>query len=195
MPDTLSVTLSALADPTRRAILARLARGEATVNDIAKPFDISLPAVSRHLKVLEGASLSGGPVGWSPGRSRPSTTGCRAIAASGPKASTRWTHISRSLKPRRSASECQTGRRRAPHHAHLRCTGRAGLCALVQAGTYEALDGPGEFHLPRGRDRLPRRRYLPRDDHVAGAWRELVRRRLSRDRREQAARFHLHLGQ
>jgi DNA-binding transcriptional ArsR family regulator len=57
MPDTLSVTLSALADPTRRAILARLARGEATVNEIAKPFDISLPAVSRHLKVLQGAGL------------------------------------------------------------------------------------------------------------------------------------------
>ena len=57
MPDTLSVTLSALADPTRRAILARLARVEATVNEIAKPFDISLPAVSRHLKVLEAAGL------------------------------------------------------------------------------------------------------------------------------------------
>src|SRR5207245_4773129 len=57
MPDTLSVTLAALADPTRRAILARLARGEATVNEIAKPFDFSLPAVSRHLKVLEGAGL------------------------------------------------------------------------------------------------------------------------------------------
>jgi DNA-binding transcriptional ArsR family regulator len=56
-PDTLSVTLSALADPTRRAILARLADGEATVNEIAKPFDISLPAVSRHLKVLEAAGL------------------------------------------------------------------------------------------------------------------------------------------
>jgi DNA-binding transcriptional ArsR family regulator len=56
-PDPLSVTLSALADPTRRAILARLAKGEATVNEIAKPFDISLPAVSRHLKVLEAAGL------------------------------------------------------------------------------------------------------------------------------------------
>jgi DNA-binding transcriptional ArsR family regulator len=55
--DHLSVTLSALADPTRRAILARLAKGEATVNEIAKPFDISLPAVSRHLKVLEAAGL------------------------------------------------------------------------------------------------------------------------------------------
>lgn len=56
-PDPLSATLSALADPTRRAILARLAKGEATVNEIAKPFDISLPAVSRHLKVLEAAGL------------------------------------------------------------------------------------------------------------------------------------------
>ncbi len=56
-PDPLSQTLSALADPTRRAILARLAQGEATVNDLAKPFDISLPAISRHLKVLESAGL------------------------------------------------------------------------------------------------------------------------------------------
>lgn len=55
--DQLSTTLSALADPTRRAILARLSRGEATVNELAAPFDISLPAVSRHLKVLEGAGL------------------------------------------------------------------------------------------------------------------------------------------
>ncbi|MDZ4776774.1 MAG: metalloregulator ArsR/SmtB family transcription factor [Alphaproteobacteria bacterium] len=57
MTDPLSLTLSALADPTRRAILARLASGEATVNEIAAPFDISLPAVSRHLKVLETAGL------------------------------------------------------------------------------------------------------------------------------------------
>src|ERR1700730_3075170 len=56
-PDPLSVTLSALADPTRRAILARLVQGKATVNELAKPFEISLPAVSRHLKVLEGAGL------------------------------------------------------------------------------------------------------------------------------------------
>ena len=57
MPDPLSATLSALADPTRRAILARLVQGEATVNELAEPFEISLPAVSRHLKVLEGAGL------------------------------------------------------------------------------------------------------------------------------------------
>lgn len=55
--DRLSLTFAALADPTRRAILAHLARGEATVGDLARPFDISLPAVSRHLKVLEGAGL------------------------------------------------------------------------------------------------------------------------------------------
>ena len=55
--DPLSSTLAALADPTRRAILARLAEGEATVNELAEPFDISLPAVSRHLKVLEQAGL------------------------------------------------------------------------------------------------------------------------------------------
>jgi DNA-binding transcriptional ArsR family regulator len=55
--DKLSVTLSALADPTRRGILARLATGEATVNELAKPYDMSLAAVSKHLKVLEGAGL------------------------------------------------------------------------------------------------------------------------------------------
>jgi DNA-binding transcriptional ArsR family regulator len=55
--DPLSETLSALADQTRRAILERLAEGPATVNEIAEPFDISLPAISRHLKVLESAGL------------------------------------------------------------------------------------------------------------------------------------------
>jgi DNA-binding transcriptional ArsR family regulator len=55
--DTLSATFAALADPTRRAILARLATGEATVNEIAEPFPVSLQAVSKHLKVLERAGL------------------------------------------------------------------------------------------------------------------------------------------
>jgi DNA-binding transcriptional ArsR family regulator len=53
----LNETFAALADPTRRAILARLARGEAAVGDLARPFDISLPAISRHLRVLERARL------------------------------------------------------------------------------------------------------------------------------------------
>ncbi len=55
--DTLSQTFSALADPTRRAILARLAEGETSVGELAKPFAISAPAISRHLKVLEEADL------------------------------------------------------------------------------------------------------------------------------------------
>src|SRR5213083_641958 len=56
-PDPLSATFAALADPTRRAILARLAEGEATVNQLAAPHAISLPSVSRHLRVLERAGL------------------------------------------------------------------------------------------------------------------------------------------
>src|SRR5215213_5996491 len=55
--DPLSTTFAALADPTRRAILARLAEGEATVNELAAPFEMSLQAVSKHLKVLERAGL------------------------------------------------------------------------------------------------------------------------------------------
>jgi DNA-binding transcriptional ArsR family regulator len=55
--NALDLTFSALADPTRRAILARLAQGEATVGQLAAPFDISPPAISRHLRVLEEASL------------------------------------------------------------------------------------------------------------------------------------------
>src|ERR1051325_5342607 len=55
--DHLSQTFAALADPTRRAILARLASGEASVSELANPFDMSLPAISKHLKVLERAGL------------------------------------------------------------------------------------------------------------------------------------------
>jgi DNA-binding transcriptional ArsR family regulator len=55
--DQLDLTFAALADPTRRAILTRLSEGEATVNELAEPFPVSLPAISRHLKVLERAGL------------------------------------------------------------------------------------------------------------------------------------------
>jgi DNA-binding transcriptional ArsR family regulator len=57
MTDRLSATFAALADPTRRAIIARLAMGETTVNELARPFDMSGPAISKHLKVLENAGL------------------------------------------------------------------------------------------------------------------------------------------
>ena len=73
MPDPLSTTLSALADPTRRAILARLASGEATVTELAEPFAMSLPAVSKHLKVLQRAGLiaRGREAQWRPCRLQP----------------------------------------------------------------------------------------------------------------------------
>ena len=69
-PDRLSATFAALADPTRRAILARLATGEKSVNDLAEPFEMSLPAVSKHLKVLESAGLiaRGREAQWRPCR-------------------------------------------------------------------------------------------------------------------------------
>jgi len=68
--DHLSATLAALADPTRRAILARLALGETSVTELAKPFEMSLPAVSKHLKVLERAGLiaRGRSAQWRPCR-------------------------------------------------------------------------------------------------------------------------------
>lgn len=68
--DHLSVTFSALADPTRRAILARLAKGEASVTELAEPFDLSLPGVSKHLKVLQRAGLiaQGRNAQWRPCR-------------------------------------------------------------------------------------------------------------------------------
>jgi DNA-binding transcriptional ArsR family regulator len=68
--DQLSLTFAALADPTRRAILARLADGEATVNELAEPFAISLQAISKHLKVLERAGLitRGRDAQWRPCR-------------------------------------------------------------------------------------------------------------------------------
>ena len=71
--DPLSTTFAALADPTRRAILARLARGEATVTELAAPFEMSLPAISKHLKVLQRAGLieQGRQAQWRPCRLRP----------------------------------------------------------------------------------------------------------------------------
>ena len=68
--DQLDLTFAALSDPTRRSILTRLAEGEATVNELAKPFAVSLPAISRHLKVLERAGLivRGREAQWRPSR-------------------------------------------------------------------------------------------------------------------------------
>jgi DNA-binding transcriptional ArsR family regulator len=69
-PDRLNATFAALADPTRRAILARLASGEASVTELAEPFEMSMPAISKHLKVLERAGLiaRGREAQWRPCR-------------------------------------------------------------------------------------------------------------------------------
>ena len=79
-PDPLSATFAALADPTRRAILARLALGEATVTELAAPFDMSLPGISKHLKVLQRAGLieQGRQAQWRPCRLTP--TPLRGVA-------------------------------------------------------------------------------------------------------------------
>ncbi len=73
MGDRLSATFAALADPTRRAIIARLAMGETTVSELARPFDMSGPAISKHLKVLENAGLitRGREAQWRPCRIEP----------------------------------------------------------------------------------------------------------------------------
>src|SRR5947209_17890147 len=95
--DQLSVTFAALADPTRRAILARLAQGEASVTELAKPFDLSLPGISKHLKVLQRAGLvrQSRNAQWRPCRleaeglkGRPSGWG--NTGTSGTKASSAW---------------------------------------------------------------------------------------------------------
>jgi DNA-binding transcriptional ArsR family regulator len=72
-PDRLSITFSALADPTRRAILARLALGETSVKELSEPFDLTQPAISKHLKVLEHAGLitRGRSAQWRPCRLEP----------------------------------------------------------------------------------------------------------------------------
>jgi DNA-binding transcriptional ArsR family regulator len=87
MTSNLDATFSALADPTRRAILARLAQGEATVMELAKPFEMTQPAVSQHLKVLEDAGLIAGRVD---GTRRP-----RRLVQAGIEAMDQWLAVVR----------------------------------------------------------------------------------------------------
>lgn len=79
-PDNLTAAFAALADPTRRAIIARLSKGEASVNEIAAPFAMSLPAVSKHLKVLEASGFisRGREAQWRPARLEPK--GMKAVS-------------------------------------------------------------------------------------------------------------------
>jgi DNA-binding transcriptional ArsR family regulator len=88
-PDRLDATFAALAHPARRAILARLASGEASVTELAEPFAMSQPAISRHLRVLERARG-----GSRPGRSRTPPSGSKATAGTGTLSSTVSMHCS-----------------------------------------------------------------------------------------------------
>ena len=99
--ERLNETFAALANPTRRAILARLAQGEATVNELAAPFDMALPTISKHLKVLSKAglisgasSLNTGPVRSTQHPSRSSRPGPSSTGRSGKRGSTGWTSTS-----------------------------------------------------------------------------------------------------
>ena len=105
----LDATFAALADPTRRAILARLTAGEASVLELARPFAMSQPAISKHLKVLEGAGLicaaatrSEGRAGSRPSRSQKPADGWRVTVRSGRPTSSASTPCSMSSKPRGS---------------------------------------------------------------------------------------------
>nr|BFE79854.1 hypothetical protein GCM10020093_024550 [Planobispora longispora] len=130
-PDVLDATFAALADPTRRAILARLREGEATVTELAAPFAMTQPGISKHLRVLERAGLiSRGrdaqrrPCRWRPLRSRTPWTGWRTTAPTGRRATRGWTPCSAN----------STTRGRTPPN------GRSGD---VAAGTGRRADGTG----------------------------------------------------
>ena len=158
-PDPLSATLSALADPTRRAILARLSRGEATVNELAEPFDISLPAVSRHLKVLESAGLisRGREAQWRPCRLE--TEALKGVDDWLSRYRRFWTgsfdKMDAYIAEAQKEGDAQMSARLADDELLITRTFDA-PAALVFAlwsrpGAFEALDGPGRLHLPRGR--------------------------------------------
>src|ERR1700674_1250961 len=107
--DHLSVTFAALADPTRRAILARLASGEKSVTELAEPFELSLPGVSKHLKVLQRAGLitQGRKAQWRPSRpgSKKSRIGWSATGKSGRRASIGWASTWKKHRRRRKRDD------------------------------------------------------------------------------------------
>src|SRR5438105_15676269 len=110
--ERLSETFAALANSTRRAILARLAEGEATVNQLAEPFDRTLPVISKHIKVLERAGLvlrgqraQYRPCAPTPHHSSRSRPGPSSTGPSGRPVSTGWTTTSHNSKPQRKTGE------------------------------------------------------------------------------------------
>lgn len=115
----LDMTFQAIADPTRRAILNQLAQGSATVNELARPFDISLPAISRHLKVMESAGLIRREVEAQHRRCHLETEALRRAAGWLAEFETFWTErfeaLDLYLDETASADEQDTGRKDFPH--------------------------------------------------------------------------------
>ena len=163
--DQLSTTFAALADPTRRAILARLASGEATVNELAEEFPVSLQAASKHLKVLERAGLitRGRTAQWRPSPSRrPAAGGSFGVGRAVPavllgerlrppwRTSPRRTFREDSMMPDLNPS-------RVHHHSRLRCAEGVGVPGVDPARAPDEVVGPARLHHPIGVDQHPTR--------------------------------------
>jgi DNA-binding transcriptional ArsR family regulator len=122
IPLNLDFAFAALADPTRRAILARLAKGEATVMELAGPFEMTQPAISQHLKVLEGAGLIATRVDGTKRPRRLAKAGIDAMdqwLAMLRKATTGWTRFSPTWKQRAHPPSTQRGKRAGRQHGEL----------------------------------------------------------------------------
>ena len=189
--DHLSRTFSALADPTRRAILARLISGEASVTELAQPFEMSLPAISKHLKVLEHAGLivRSRDAQWRPCRleARPlkgASDWLERYRTSGSRASIAWKATSRNCKARRSdvaGSISATADRELVVTRVIDAPRRLVFRAWTQPGAHRALVGTTGLHHHPLRDGHPRRRHLPLRHAIAARHRALETRRLSRN--------------
>src|SRR5215217_7951196 len=158
--DQLSLTFAALADPTRRSILTRLAEGEATVNELAEPFPMSLPAISRHLKVLERAGLivRSRDAQWRPSR----------MQAEPLDDAVEWMQSRKRTWAGKDSSN-ERGDRTAgdPDHAHLRCPARAGVQGLDRSRRGVRVVRPRAVRHTRRADRPARRRPLRAHDGPA----------------------------
>ena len=208
--DRLSSTFSALADPTRRAILARLALGETSVTELAEPFRMSMPAVSKHLKVLERAGLitRGREAQWRP---------CR-IEAQALKPVDEWLENYRKLWEERfdrlevylrelqanDGDEARRARRPRRRNVPARNSVVAASRSLTLERVFDApvdlvwrcwteqehlakWSAPRGYTIPRRRGRPPARRQVALPHARSAGRRPLARRRLSRDRAAQAA--------
>src|SRR3954468_18418666 len=194
--DQLSLTFAALADPTRRAILTRLAEGEATVNELAEPFPMSLPAISRHLKVLERAGLivRSREAQWRPSRleAEPLDEAVEWMQSRKQTWEARMDRLDAPLRQKGEQEECpdpHDARRSAgADHAHLRRPARARLQGLDRSRRgRRVVRTRAHGHAARADQHRPaRRRSLRAHDGPARRRRRVLDR--LRDRRAGGAR-------